>query len=116
MHMIVSPAPAVNGYTRPVKSLAGAQVHQLDAGRHVLILFTRKGSKFYHLDEIPSAIGGRAFRLAPFTTDKLATGESEYTIRLDGADTSCTCPGHQWTGGCKHVSSLLAFAAEGGLS
>jgi hypothetical protein len=116
MHTIASSAPAVNGCTRPVKSLTGTQLHPLDDGSHVLILFTKKGSKFYHLSEIETQLGGRAFRLEPFTTDKLATDEDEYVVRIDGADSSCTCSGHSYTGGCKHVSALLAFAAGGGLS
>jgi hypothetical protein len=58
---------------------------------------------------MPSAIGGRAFRLTPSILDKLADGE-EYHVLLNGPDSSCSCPGHSYTGGCKHVSSLLHFA------
>jgi hypothetical protein len=89
---------------------------ELDYGRRALVLVTRKGSKFYHLFEVPTQLGGRAFRLEPFSMDRLATGESDYTVLLAGPDTSCTCPGHSYTGGCKHASSLLGFQAEGRLS
>jgi hypothetical protein len=108
----IAPVP----FSRPVASLTGAQLHELDGGRLALVLVTGKGrraaAKFYHVEEIPTQIGGRAFRLEPFNTDKLATGESEYVVLLAGPDTSCTCPGHSWTGGCKHATALLAFAFE----
>jgi len=107
-------------FTRPVASLTGAQLHDLDGGRLALVLGTGKGRctsfKFYYVEEIPTQIGGRAFRLTPFSTDKLATGESEYVVLLAGPDSSCTCLGHCFTGGCKHASALLAFAAEGRLA
>ena len=106
-------------FTRPVASLTGAQLHDLDGGRLALALVTGKGrcasAKFYYVEEIPTQIGGGAFRLEPFNTDKLATGESEYVVLLAGPDSSCTCPGHCYTGGCKHLSALLAFATDGRL-
>jgi hypothetical protein len=106
-------------FTRPVASLTGAQLHELNGGRLALVLVTGKGrrasAKFYHLQEIETQLGGRAFRLEPFSTDKLATGESEYVVLLAGPDSSCTCPGHCYTGGCKHLSALLAFATDGRL-
>ena len=106
-------------FTRPVASLTGAQLHELNGGRLALVLVTGKGrrasAKFYHLQEIETQLGGRAFRLEPFSTDKLATGESEYVVLLAGPDSSCTCPGHCFTGGCKHATALVAFAAEGRL-
>jgi hypothetical protein len=112
------PRPPVT-LSRPVQSLTDAQLHELDGGRLALVLMTSTGKrakqKFYHVEEIETEIGGRAFRLEPFSMDRLATGESEYVVLLDGPDSSCTCPGHSFTGGCKHVSALLAFAAEGRL-
>ena len=106
-------------FTRPVASLTGAQLHELNGGRLALVLVTGKGrrasAKLYHVEEIPTQIGGRAFRLEPFSTDRLATGESEYVVLLAGPDSSCTCPGHCYTGGCKHLSALLAFATDGRL-
>jgi hypothetical protein len=119
MDTIASSAPAVNGFTRPVASLTGAQLHELDGGRLALVLVTGKGSrakqKLYHLEEIDTQLGGRAFRLTPFSTDRLADGETDYVVLLHGPDSSCTCKGHTFTGGCKHASALLAFAADGRL-
>jgi hypothetical protein len=118
MHSLRAPAPPVP-FTRPVASLTGAQFHALDGGRLALVLVTgksrRASAKLYHVEEIPTQIGGRAFRLEPFSTDRLATGESEYVVLLAGPDSSCTCPGHCFTGGCKHATALVAFAAEGRL-
>jgi len=119
MHTIASPAPAVNGFSRPVASLTDAQLHELDNGRFALVLMTGTGKrakqKFYHVEEIATEIGGRAFRLTPFSQDTLADGSGEYVCLLHGPDSSCTCPGHCYSGGCKHISALLAFAAEGRL-
>jgi hypothetical protein len=106
-------------FTRPVASLAGAQLHELDGGGLSLVLVTGKGrraaAKLYHVAEIPTQIGGRAFRLTPFSTDQLATGESDYVVLLADPDTTCSCPGHSWTGGCKHATALLAFVSLGRL-
>ena len=111
------PAPPVP-FTRPVASLTDAQLHELDGGRLALMLMTGTGKrakqKFYHVEPIPTEIGGRAFRLTPFSQDTLADG-TEYVCLLHGPDSSCTCPGHCYSGGCKHISALLAFAAEGRL-
>ena len=34
--------------------------------------------------------------------DKLASDERAYEVLLDGSDSSCTCPGNVFSGGCKH--------------
>jgi hypothetical protein len=109
--------PAVNPWhTRPTANLSGADLFRHENGVNVLTLATGKGRslrlKMYHVEEMPSDLGGRAFRLTPSVLDKLADGQ-EYHVLLNGRESSCTCPGHQWTGGCKHVCSLLHFA-EGG--
>jgi hypothetical protein len=118
MSTVHVPAPPVP-CTRPVASLTDAQLHQLDGGRLALYLVTGKGNraagKHYLLEEIPTPLTGRAFRLTPFSTDKLAGDAVEYVVVLDGPDTTCTCPGHSFTAGRKHASALVAFMAEGRL-
>jgi hypothetical protein len=120
MPSILDCVPAVNpAFSRPTANLSGCDLFTAPNGITVLTLATGKGARYrkktYHVEEIPSAIGGRAFRLTPGGLDTLANGEAEYTVLLNGPDSSCTCPGHQWTGGCKHLSAHLHFAGEGRL-
>jgi hypothetical protein len=112
--------PAVNpAFSRPTANLSGCDLFRHPNNVNVLTLATGRGNglrlKMYHVEEIETHLGGRAFRLTPSTIDKLANGEAEYVVLVNAHDSSCTCAGHQFTGGCKHVSALLHFAAEGGL-
>jgi hypothetical protein len=108
----MSTVPTALPFTRPVASLVDAQLVECDGGRLALVLLTKKGIKYYHVEEIETQLGRRAFRLTPFSTDKLAGDETDYVVLLHGPDSSCSCPGHTYTGGCKHISALLAFASE----
>jgi hypothetical protein len=115
---VLDQLPEVNpAFTRPTANLAGCELHVYDNGVVLLQLVTGKvrsvKEKFYRVEEIPTELGGRAFRLEPAMGDKLAAGETDYCVLVNGHDSSCTCAGHQFSGGCKHVSSLLHFAAEG---
>jgi hypothetical protein len=116
MSSVLDPVPPANPFTRPVASLTGANLYD-EAGVLGLQLVTGKGTaakaKWYALEAIPTQLGGRAFRLTPATGDNLAAGETDYVVLLAGPDSSCTCPGHTYSGGCKHVSALLHFQAEG---
>ena len=100
--------------SRPVTSLSSSFLFEND-GIFSLQLVTGKGSrttsKWYRLTRIESDFG-TAFRLTPTMGDVLASG-TEYEMILDGAETTCTCPGHSYTGGCKHASALLEFRDAG---
>jgi hypothetical protein len=67
--------------------MAGCDLFRHENGVTVLTLATGKGrgyrEKVYYVEEVPSAIGGRAFRLTPGVLDKLANGEAEYTVLLN---------------------------------
>jgi hypothetical protein len=120
MPSILDCIPAVNAaFSRPTANLAGVEFVHAANGITVLTLATSKGKglrlKLYHVEEVPTQLGGRAFRLTPSVLDKLANGEAEYTVLLNGPDSSCSCPGHSYTGGCKHTSALLHFRESGAL-
>jgi hypothetical protein len=109
--------PSVNRFTRPVACLAGCELHECN-GILRLEIVRGKGkalkSKWYAVEQIEAHFGV-AFRLTAAMGDKLAAGETDYVVLLDGPDSSCTCKGHVNTGGCSHVSALLHFQAEGRL-
>jgi hypothetical protein len=120
MSSLLESPPAVNPrFTRPTKSLAGCGLFRHVSGIAVLTLATGRGrslkTKQYLVEEVPTQLGGRAFRLTPSVADTLANNETEYVVLVAGADSSCTCPGHGYTGGCKHLSSLLHFTEGGAL-
>ena len=114
---VVNPA-----FTRPTANLSGVGLF-VENGVTLLSLVTGKGNgtraKWYRVEEIETQLGGRAFRLTPAVysklDSKLAGDETEYVVLVNGHDSSCTCAGHQFTSGCKHVSALTHFAAEGRL-
>jgi hypothetical protein len=69
MPSLLNCVPAVNpAFSRPTASLAGVELFHASNGIAVLTLATGKGRsprlKTYHVEEVPSAIGGRAFCLA----------------------------------------------------
>ncbi len=106
----VNPVPL----SRPVASLTGAALYENNGFiRLQLVTGTgrRAAAKWYGVERIPSDFG-EAFRLSPTMGDTLADGES-YDVLLDGDNTSCSCAGHAFTGGCKHLSALIPFKAEG---
>ena len=119
MLSVLDQVPVVNpAFTRPTSNLSGVGLF-VENGTTLLSLVTGKGravkEKFYRVEEIPTQLGGRAFRLTPAVYSKLAGDETEYVVLVNGPDSSCTCAGHQFSSGCKHVSALLHFAAEGRL-
>ena len=101
---------SVLSHVRPVKSFTDFALHTTN-GFHTLEIGSGRRSKWYHVEAVPSDFG-RAFRLDAALGDKLAHGE-EYHVLLAGRETSCSCPGFCYTGGCKHASVLLSLASEG---
>jgi hypothetical protein len=100
MTSLLDCVPAVNpAFSRPTANLAGVDLFHAPNGVTVLTLATGKGrslrKKVYHVEEIPTALGGRAFRLTPGVSDTLAGGETEYVVLVNAHDSSCTCAGHQ---------------------
>jgi hypothetical protein len=117
MSSFLDEVPQVNGHTRPVACLSGCELHDCN-GALRLLLARGKGkatkSKWYAVEPIASNFG-LAFRLTAAMGDKLADGETDYVVLLDGGNSSCTCKGHAYSGGCSHVSALLHFHAQGRL-
>jgi hypothetical protein len=120
MSSVLGQHPCVNSipFTRRVSILAEASLYV--EGAHVFLHLVRgKGSatkaKWYEVEEIETQLGGRAFRLTPAIYCKLAGDETDYTVLLHGHESSCTCAGFTYTGGCSHVQALQTFNDEGRL-
>jgi hypothetical protein len=80
-----------------------------------LEIVSGRKNKRYRLTRLESA-WGLAFRLHAGAGDRLAEGCESHEVMLDRHQSSCTCPGFTYTGGCRHLSALLALQAEGRLS
>ncbi len=61
---------------------------------------------YYAVEVFPSEMGGVGVELSK-------SDGTVYHVRLDGAATTCDCPGHESHGHCKHAESLLALQARG---
>jgi hypothetical protein len=67
--------------------------------------------KTYHVIPLSTDIGGAAFRL--HKTD--GSGES-YDLLMHGTESSCTCDGFCYTGGCCHLTAVQMLLEDGALS
>ena len=65
----------------------------------------------YFLRAVPCQLGGLGFEVEHLQAD----GGAVYHARLDGAKSTCDCPGFEHHRRCKHVSALLALQAKGKL-
>jgi hypothetical protein len=117
MQSVLDQVQVVNpAFSRPTANLSGAALYEED-GRVLLTLVNGKRNatkaRWYAVERIPTELGGSAFRLQPALGDKLANVEESYVVLLHGPASSCSCAGHQFTSGCKHLSALLHFHGEG---
>ncbi len=75
---------------------------------HVLLSGRRKADA-YELIPLSTDIGGAAFRW-------FKPGGESYDVLVNGHDSSCTCAGWSYTGGCKHLQTTHELLASGVLS
>jgi hypothetical protein len=66
-------------------------------------------SKTYHVIPISTDIGGAAFRL-----HKLGTSTT-YDLLMNGDQSSCTCEGYCYIGGCCHLAAVQMLLDDGTL-
>jgi hypothetical protein len=64
-------------------------------------------SKTYHVIPLSTDIGGAAFRL-----HKLGTPMT-YDLLLGHNESSCSCDGYCWTGGCSHLTAVQMLLDDG---
>jgi hypothetical protein len=87
----------------------------MQIGESLILWLTRgKDITAYRVEAIRHDFGRAAFIL--HKADK-GTGEErkEYEVLLDGANSTCSCPGNTYHGHCVHVESLTALQNAGKL-
>ncbi len=75
---------------------------------HVLLSSRRKADA-YELVPLSTDLGGAAFRW-------FRSGGESYDVLASGTDSSCTCAGWSYTGGCKHLQTTFALLELGVLA
>jgi hypothetical protein len=96
-------------FSRPVKTADHVEMTTYGAARGFLLFVgTTPKVKSYEVTPLASDFG-RAF------TVRSRVEGREYSVLIDGHRSTCDCPGHTFTGGCKHLSALLSLIREGRL-
>ena len=91
---------------RPVKTVD--EISWSDFGNRPEVTIHRGNlTKTYHVIPISTDIGGAAFRL-----HKLGTSTT-YDLLLGHNESSCTCDGYCWTGGCCHLTAVQMLLDDG---
>jgi hypothetical protein len=109
MSTVSSPCPSVKSPRpafRPVKTVDEISWSDWDNRPEVTIHHNGR-SKAYHVIPISTDIGGAAFRL-----HKLGTSTT-YDLLLGRGESSCTCDGFCWTGGCCHLTAVQMLLHDG---
>ena len=109
MSILRAPAPSVKPTRpafRPVKTVDEISWADFDNRPEVTIHHNGR-AKTYHVIPISTDIGGAAFRL-----HKLGTSTT-YDLLLGRGESSCTCDGYCWTGGCCHLTAVQMLLEDG---
>lgn len=99
------PAPKV----KPTRS---AQLSRMSHGKLLLGIYENGEPKYFYILEPLSSDFGVAYRLGKSTPDGCS---DSYDVLLCGRESSCTCPGHTYTGHCKHLDAIQALTTAGKL-
>lgn len=110
MATLSAPAPARKPRSKPARTVQVLQRPGDQAEGRILIA-EGKASDVYFLAELPTQIGGRAFRVVKFGSD-VGTGY-DVLIGARPADSTCDCKGHTYHGHCRHVEALATLTNLG---
>jgi SWIM zinc finger len=109
LHAPALPVKPIRSPFRPVKSVDS--ISWSDFGYRPEVTIHRGNLKqTYHVIPISTDIGGAAFRL-----HKLGT-PTTYDLLINGTESSCTCPGFEYTDGCRHLTAVQMLLEDGTLS
>jgi hypothetical protein len=105
----------MNAFTKPSPQpfrplLAAPQAtYWTDAGVVHVLLSSRRKADAYELIPLSTDIGGAAFRW-------FKRGGESYDVLVSGTDSSCSCAGWAYTGGCKHLQTTFELLKMGVLN
>jgi len=94
---------------RPLLAAPQASYWTDETGRPCVLLSGRRTADAYELIPLSTDIGGCAFRW-------FKRGGESYDVLANGAESSCSCAGWAYTGGCKHLETTFALLDLGVLS
>ncbi len=80
-----------------------------EVGAVRVLLSSRRKADAYELIPLSTDLGGAAFRW-------FKSGGESYDVLTNGTDSSCTCAGFCYTGGCKHLQTTFALLESGVLA
>ena len=109
MATVSSPAASVKAERAPYRPLLSAPQASYwtdEVGAFHILLSGKRATKAYELLALSTDFGGAAFRW--FQSE----GEC-YDVLVNGADSSCSCKGWAYTGGCKHLQTTAELLALG---
>jgi hypothetical protein len=104
-----APVNRVRAAFRPVKTVDEISWSDFENRPEVSIHHNGR-AKTYHVIPISTDLGGAAFRL-----HKLGTALT-YDLLVNGTESSCTCEGFCWTGGCCHLTAVQMLLDDGALN
>jgi hypothetical protein len=94
---------------RPLLSAPQASYWRDETGRLCVLLSGRRATDAYELIPLSTDIGGCAFRW-------FKRGGESYDVLAHGGESSCSCKGWAYTGGCKHLETTFDLLKLGVLS
>jgi hypothetical protein len=94
---------------RPLLSAPAAAYWTDETGRLCVLLSSRRKADAYELIPLSTDLGGCAFRW-------FKTGGESYDVLVHGADSSCTCKGWAYTGGCRHIQTTFELLELGAMA
>jgi hypothetical protein len=114
MNNLRVPRPNVNPVRQPFRPLVRSveKVEWSNEDNYPLMVIHRgKVSEEYAVVALSTDIGGAAFRLL-----KCDGSGVSYDLLVNGTESSCTCPGFEYTDGCKHLTAVSMLLKDGSLS
>ena len=108
MATVPANASAVNPRSdfRPLKAPPQITYWTDAEGRVHVLLSSRRKADAYELIPLSTDIGGCAFRW-------FRSGAESYDVLAHGDESSCSCAGWAYTGGCKHLQTTAELLTLG---
>ena len=105
MSSLPQPRPAVQLF-RPLLSAPQASYWTDEVGAFHILLSGRRAVNAYELIPLSTDLGGVAFRW-------FKQGGESYDVLINGQESSCSCKGWAYTGGCKHIQTSFELLELG---